>query len=297
MALTDTAIRNAKPKDKPFKLGDSLGLFLLLQPSGGKLWRMKYRLDGREKKIGFGTYPEVGLADARKKRDEAREVVAMGKDPSREKQQAKHRALIAAGDTFAEIGREYLDKRKREGMADCMMDKAEFHLSRLAPVLGRLPVTEITAPDVLAVLRVYEKQGKHETANRLLQLASRIFRYAVATARLTSDPTRDLRGAITTPTTKHFAAIIDPKGAGELLRAIDSYGGMGITKQALQLAPHVFVRPGELRHADWSEIDLDAGVWLIPADKMKMRKPHQVPLSRQSVALLRDIAMISGSTG
>ena len=297
MALTDTAIRNAKPKDKPFKLGDSLGLFLLVQPSGGKLWRMKYRLDGREKKIGFGTYPEVGLADARKKRDEAREVVAMGKDPSREKQQAKHRALIAAGDTFAEIGREYLDKRKREGMAERTMDKAEFHLSRLAPVLGRLPVTEITAPDVLAVLRVYEKQGKHETANRLLQLASRIFRYAVATARLTSDPTRDLRGAITTPTTKHFAAIIDPKGAGELLRAIDSYGGMGITKQALQLAPHVFVRPGELRHAEWSEIDLDAGVWLIPADKMKMRKPHQVPLSRQSVALLRDIAMISGSTG
>ena len=297
MALTDTAIRNAKPKDKPFKLGDSLGLFLLVQPSGGKLWRMKYRLDGREKKIGFGTYPEVGLADARKKRDEAREVVAMGKDPSREKQKAKHRALIAAGDTFAEIGREYLDKRKREGMADRTMDKAEFHLSRLAPVLGRLPVTEITAPDVLAVLRVYEKQGKHETANRLLQLASRIFRYAVATARLTSDPTRDLRGAITTPTTKHFAAIIDPKGAGELLRAIDSYGGMGITKQALQLAPHVFVRPGELRHAEWSEIDLDAGVWLIPADKMKMRKPHQVPLSLQSVALLRDIAMISGSTG
>lgn len=297
MALTDTAIRNAKPKDKPFKLGDAGGLFLLVQPSGGKLWRMKYRLDGREKKLGIGTYPEISLADARKRRDEARELVAIGKDPSREKQQAKHRALIAAGDTFAEIGREYLEKRKREGMADRTMDKAEFHLSRLAPVLGRLHVTDITAPDVLVVLRVYEKQGKHETANRLLQLASRIFRYAVATARLTSDPTRDLRGAITTPTTKHFAAIIDPKGAGELLRAIDSYGGMGITKQALQLAPHVFVRPGELRHAEWSEIDLDAGVWLIPADKMKMRKPHQVPLSRQSVALLRDIAIISGSTG
>jgi len=229
MALTDTAIRNAKPRDREYKLSDSGGLYLLITPAGGKLWRLKFRIDGREKKLAVGSYPAIGLADARKRRDEARELVAAGKDPAREKQQAKHRAKVAAGDTFGEIGREYLDKRKREGMAERTLEKAEFHLSRLMPSLGRLPVTDITAPDVLAVLRVYEKQGKNETANRLLQLASRIFRYAVATARLTSDPTRDLRGAITAPKVKHFGAIIEPKRAGDLLRAIDSYEGMGIT--------------------------------------------------------------------
>lgn len=297
MALTDTAIRNAKPRDREYKLSDSGGLYLLITPAGGKLWRLKFRIDGREKKLAVGSYPAIGLADARKRRDEARELVAAGKDPAREKQQAKHRAKVAAGDTFGEIGREYLDKRKREGMAERTLEKAEFHLSRLMPSLGRLPVTDITAPDVLAVLRVYEKQGKNETANRLLQLASRIFRYAVATARLTSDPTRDLRGAITAPKVKHFGAIIEPKRAGDLLRAIDSYEGMGITKFALQLAPHVFVRPGELRHAEWSEIDLDAAVWIIPAEKMKMRQPHRVPLSRQSVALLREIHTVTGPAG
>ncbi|MHA6767860.1 tyrosine-type recombinase/integrase [Sphingobium ummariense] len=176
MALTDSAIRNAKPRDREYKLSDSGGLYLLITPAGGKLWRLKFRIDGREKKLALGSYPAIGLADARKRRDEARELMAAGKDPAREKQQAKHRAKVAAGDTFGEIGREYLDKRKREGMAERTLGKAEFHLSRLVPSLGRLPVTDITAPDVLAVLRVYEKQGKNETANRLLQLASRIFR-------------------------------------------------------------------------------------------------------------------------
>ena len=297
MALTDVAVRNAKRDAKAYKLVDSGGLFLLVTPAGGKLWRLKFRIAGKEKLLSLGGWPEVSLATARKARDKAKEALATGGDPSREKQQAKQRALVAAGDTFAEIGREYLAKRKREGMADRTFDKAEFHLSRLSPVLGRLAISEITASDVLTVLRVYEKQGKHETANRLLQLASRIFRYSVATARLTSDPTRDLRGAITTPKTKHFGAIIDPKGAGELLRAIDSYGGMGTSKLALQLAPHVFVRPGELRHAEWKEFDLEAGEWVIPAEKMKMRKPHRVPLSRQSIELLREIAVFTGPDG
>lgn len=221
MALTDVAIRNAKPTAKPYKLGDSGGLFLLVTPAGGKLWRLKFRVAGKEKLLSLGGWPDVSLATARKERDKAREALARGADPAREKQQAKHRAKVAAADTFADIGREYLDKCKREGMAQRTADKADYHLTRLTPALGRLPVAEITAPDVLAVLRVYEKQGKHETANRLLQLASRIFRYAVATARLTSDPTRDLRGAITTPKVKHFAAIIEPLRVGELLRAID----------------------------------------------------------------------------
>jgi integrase len=297
MALTDTAIRSAKPADREYKLGDSGGLYLLITPAGGKLWRLKFRVDGREKKLAIGAYPAISLADARKRRDEARETMAVGKDPSREKQQAKLRAKVASGNTFADIGREYLDKRKREGMADRTTDKAEYYLSRLTQTIGRYPIADITAPDVLAVLRVYEKQGKHETSNRLLQLASRIFRFAVANALLTSDPTRDLRGALTTPKVKHFAAIIEPKRVGDLLRAIDGYEGMGITHLALQLSPHVFVRPGELRHAEWNEIDLATGVWIIPAEKMKMRKAHHVPLSRQSITILREAYDFTGPTG
>lgn len=297
MALTDTAARNAKPREKEYKLADSGGLYLLVTPAGGKLWRLKFRIDGREKKLSIGSYPEISLAEARKRRDEAREQMAAGKDPSREKQLAKHRAQVAAANTFAEIGQEYLGKRKREGLSGSTSGKADYYLSRLTPALGRMPVGEITASDVLAVLRVFEKQGKHETANRLLQLASRIFRYAVATARLTSDPTRDLRGAITTPKVKHYAAITDADGTGKLLRAIDGYEGGGMTRLALQLAPHVFVRPGELRQAEWSEIDLEKALWIIPAEKMKMRKPHQVPLSRQAVALLREAAGLTGAKG
>lgn len=297
MALTDTAIKSAKPRDREYKLADSGGLYLLITPAGGKLWRLKFRVDGREKKLALGSYPEVKLADARKRRDEAREQMASGKDPAREKQRAKQLAKVAADNTFAAIGREYLDKRIREGMAERTIEKAEFHLSRLTPALGHLPITEITAPDVLAVLRRYDRDGKHETAKRLLQLASRIFRYAVASARLTSDPTRDLQGALTAPKVKHHAAIIEPKRIGELLRAIDGYEGMGITALALRLAPHVFVRPGELRHAEWGEIDLDAGLWSIPAEKMKMREPHRVPLSRQSVAILREVRDVTGPNG
>jgi integrase len=297
MALTDIAIRKAQPKDKPYKLGDSGGLFLSVTPAGGKLWRLKFRVNGKEKLLSLGAWPEVSLATARKERDKAKEALAMGVDPARDKQQAKHRAQVAAANTFGEIAREYLDKRQREGLSDSTRGKADYYLSRMVPALGRLPVTDITAPDVLAVLRGFEKQGKHETANRLLQLASRIFRYAVATARLTSDPTRDLRGAITTPKVKHLGAIIDAEGAGKLLRAIDGYEGGGVTRLAMQIAPHVFVRPGELRHAEWGEIDLEGALWIIPAEKMKMRMAHHVPLSRQVVALLREVQAISGPNG
>lgn len=297
MALTDTAIRNAKPRPKAYKLGDALGLFLLIQPSGGKLWRLKYRIDGREKKLGFGTYPDVSLIEARRRRDEARELLAMGKDPSREKQQAKHRAMASAANTFGEIAREFIDKRRREGLSASTADKSVYYISRMGPVIARLPIAEITAPDLLAVLRRIEAKGNYETAGRVLQLAGRVFRYAVATARLTSDPSRDLRGALTAPQPKHYGAIVDAKRAGELLRAIDGYEGQVITKLAMQLSPHVFVRPGELRHAEWPEIDLDAELWTIPAEKMKMGKAHQVPLSRQSVGLFRQIHLITGPAG
>lgn len=297
MALTDTAIRNAKSRPKPYKLSDSLGLFVLVQPSGGKLWRLKYRVDGREKKLGFGTYPEVSLIEARKQRDKARELIAADKDPSREKQQAKHRAMASAANTFGEIAQEFIDKRRREGLSTSTAAKSEYYISRMGPVIARLPIAEIAAPDLLAVLRRIEAKGNYETAARVLQLAGRVFRYAVATARLASDPSRDLRGALTAPQSKHYGAIVEAKRAGELLRAIDGYEGQFITRLAMQLAPHVFVRPGEMRHAEWGEIDLDGALWTIPAEKMKMRKAHHVPLSRQSVELFQQVHAITGPSG
>lgn len=300
MALTDVAIRNAKPKAKPFKLGDSLGLFLLVQPSGGKLWRLKYRIDGREKKLGLGTYPEVSLSEARRRRDDARELIAAGKDPSREKQREVRQARVMVGNSFASIAEEYCDKRKRDGeggWAPATATRSEYLLSQLRGSIGRMPISEIEPADVLEAVRKIERRGNLESARRTLQLASMVFRYAIATARLRSDPTRDLRGALTAPRVVHYGAITETKRVGELLRAIDGYEGHGLTKLAMQLAPHVFVRPGELRHAEWKDIDVDGGLWTIPAAKTKMRKDHRVPLSRQAVALFREIRSITGPVG
>lgn len=300
MALTDVAIRNAKPGAKPIKLADGGGMFLLITPAGGKLWRLKYRVDGREKLLAIGAYPEIGLGEARRRREEARELIALGKDPSREKQRAKVRARIQAADTFKAICDEYCEKRRRDGTkgwAPATAKRSEYLLSLVCGFIGKLPINEIEPADVLTAIRRVEGKGKLESARRSLQLAGAVFRYAVATARLMSDPTRDLRGALTAPTVTHYGAITDAKKAGELLRAIDDYEGSGITKLALQIAPHVFVRPGELRHAEWSEIDLDGALWIIPAGKMKSRKTHHVPLSRQAVALFREVQAITGPSG
>lgn len=300
MALTDIAIRNAKARSKPYKLADALGLFLLVQPSGGKLWRLKYRVDGREKKLGFGTYPEVSLSEARKRREEARELIAAGKDPSREKQRNKLRFRLEAGNTFTAIANEYCAKRRRDGekaWAPATASRSEYLLSQLNGPIGRLAINEIGPADVLTAVRKIEGKGNLESARRTMQLASSVFRYAVATARLASDPTRDLRGALTAPTVTHYGAITDASRVGELLRAIDGYEGQGFTRLALQIAPHVFVRPGELRHAEWVEIDLDAALWIIPAEKMKMRKAHHVPLSRQVVELFREMHSATGAKG
>ncbi|MGE4305277.1 MAG: tyrosine-type recombinase/integrase [Novosphingobium sp.] len=296
MALTDTAIRNAKPREKPYKLGDSGGLFLLVQPSGGKLWRLKYRIHGKEKKVALGVYPDVGLAEARKRRDEAKVELAAGKDPSREKQRRAVQAKADSGNTFALVAEDYFDKRSNDGhkrWAASTEEKHRWLYDQLAPALGAIPVTDIQPLEVLAAVRKIEARGNLESAKRALQMASRIFRHAVATARLTSDPTRDLRGALRTPDTKHHAAILDPAKLGELLRSIDGYGGHYTTKFALELAPHVFLRPGELRQARWSEIDFDKAVWSIPASRTKMRKPHHVPLSRQSLAMLKGLHTLS----
>lgn len=300
MALTDTAIRTAKGRDKEYKMADSGGLYLLVTPAGGKLWRLKFRVDGKERKLSLGRYPEVSLADARKEREAARSQMAKGADPAREKQRKKVQAKLSAENTFAAIAAEYCAKKKADGKNGWVASTAvrcEYLLSQLEKSIGHLPIADIEPADVLAPLRKLESKGKLESARRTLQLASAVFRHAIATARLKSDPARDLKGALTTPTVTHYSAITDAKGVGQLLRAIDDYEGSGITKLALQLAPHIFVRPGELRHAVWAEIDLDGALWAIPAGKMKMRKPHHVPLSRQAVAILREVHALTGPSG
>lgn len=300
MPLTDVAIRNAKPKAKSYKISDMQGLFLLISPSGSKLWKMKFHVKGVEKKLSFGEYPRLKLKDARKLRDEARDLLAEGKDPSLERKREKLRANALSANTFTSIANEFCAKRRRDGdkaWAASTAARCEYLLSLLDSSIGKMPIHEIEPIDALAAIRKIEKRGKLESARRTLQLASAVFRYAIATARLRSDPTRDLRGALTVPTVTHYGAVTEASEVGALLRAIEAYEGMGMTKWALQLAPHVFVRPGELRHARWEEIDLETGLWIIPPEKMKMRKPHHVPLSRQSIAIIREIRSITGPFG
>ncbi len=300
MALTDVTIRNAKPGLKPRKLADSGGLHLLISPAGGKLWRLKYRFDGKEKQLAIGPYPDISLSEARKRRDEARALLAGGKDPNREKKRDKVKAKAEAENTFKAIAIEYCDKRKRDGEKGWKPNTAtrsEYLLSLLYPSIGGIPIGEIEPAELLEAVRKIEKKGNLESASRTLQLAGMVFRYAVSTARLRSDPTRDLRGALMTPKVKHYSAITEANKVGALLRAIDGYDGQGLTKLALQIAPHVFVRPGELRHAEWEEINLKDAVWEIPAKKMKMGKAHQVPLSQQVVKLLEEVHQATGPTG
>lgn len=294
MALSDTAIRAAKPSSKQFKLYDEGGLFLIVKPSGGKLWRLKYRHLGKELALSLGRYPAVGLKEARAGRDQARKLIASGKNPSFEKKRAAVAASVGAANTFAAIAEELIAKREREGLKEITTSKAQWLLSLLAADLGRRPIAEIEPFEMLAVLKKIEASGRLETAKRLMAFAGRVFRYAVATARAKRNVAADLRGALVAPTVKNHAAIVDPAAVGALLRAIHGFEGQPVTIWALRLAPHVFVRPGELRQAEWAEIDLDAAVWRIPAHRMKMKREHVVPLSRQSVAILTEAKGITG---
>lgn len=300
MPLSDSAIREAKPRDKAYKLSDGEGLYLQVSTSGAKLWRWKYRIHGKEKKLAIGIYPAVSLKQAREKRNAAKAALADGKDPSREKQRQAMLDRQEAGNTFALIAAEWVHLKKNNGKdswAPATAAKNEWLIEELTPALGNIPIAEILPVEVLNAVRKIEARGKVETARRALQVASGVFRYAVATTRLLSDPTRDLKGVLRTPDVKHRAAILDPAKLGELLRAIDGYVGHFTTKFALEILPHVFVRPGELRHAVWSEIDLDKAVWQIPAERTKMRKPHQVPLSRQSLEILKRLYALRLSDG
>ena len=245
--LTDVAVRTAKPGAKPVKLSDERGLFLLVQPSGGKLRRLKYRVAGKEEKLSSGRYPDVALKEVRERSAEARKLLAAGIDPSEKKRLDALNATLRAANTFNAVADEYVAKSEREGRAAVTVGKARWLLSLLEPALGSRPVDQITPAELLAALRVVEKRGHLETARRMRSFASRVFRYAVATSRAAADPASALRGALIAPLATHHAAILDAKGVGALLRAIEGYVGQPMTKLALQLAPHVFVRPGELR--------------------------------------------------
>lgn len=294
MPLTDTAVRNAKGAERQFKIADGGGLYVLVQPNGTRLWRMDYRFNGKRLTLAIGRYPEVGLADARKAREAAREQLAKGEDPSFKKKMAKVAAKVASANTFRAVAEEYVDKLKREKQAEATLQKTEWLLGLAYPNLGSRPIAEITAPEVLAVLQAVERRGRHESARRLRSTISRVFRYAVATARAEIDPTFALRGALTAPVVTSRAAITNPAALGGLLRAIDGFEGQPTTKAALQLMAMLFPRPGELRQAEWCEFDLAGAVWSIPEGRMKMRRPHRVPLPRQAIELLRNLQAITG---
>jgi integrase len=294
-AMSDIQIKKAKPADRQYTLFDGGGLFLLVTPSGGKLWRMKYRVEGREKLLAFGTYPEITLADARQRREDARRLLANGIDPGVVKK-AQKQVQTAEKETFEVIAREWHTRFAptwTPGHADTIKSRLERDLF---PWLGSRPVKDIKAPELLAALRRVESRGALESAHRIRTIAGQVFRYAVATGRAERDPSGDLRGALPQPTEKHQSAITDPKQFADLLRAIDGYKGGLIVRCALQLAALWFVRPGELRHAEWSELDFEGAVWNIPAGKMKMKQPHLVPLSRQAIEILTELKEYTGGS-
>lgn len=292
--LSEITIRTAKPKDRDYKLFDGGGLFLLVAPSGSKLWRCKYRFEGKEKLLSFGPYPEISLVDARQRREDARKLLANGVDPGAVRK-AQKQAETSETETFEIIAREWHTRFSPRWAASHSAKILSALQRDVFPWIGTRQIKELQAPELLAVLRRIEARGALDTAHRVRGIIGQAFRYAVATGRAERDPTADLRGALPPPTETHHAAITDPQAVGQLLRAIDGYTGHFVVRCALRLAPLLFVRPGELRHAEWSEIDLDKAVWNIPGKKMKLRDPHIVPLSRQAVEILRELHPLTGS--
>lgn len=290
--LTTVAIRAFKPAARPFKVPDRNGLFLLVQPSGAMLWRFRYKAFGIERKLSLGSFPDVTLKEAREKRDEARAQLVDGVDPVAEKRQRRIEAELAAKTTFALVAEEYIQKSEREGRSPATIKKARWFVELLGDI-GKRPIASVTSHELLAVLKRIKRRGNHETAVRLRSFAGRVFRYGFATLRTEHNPADILRGALIAPRVKHHAAIVDPIKVGELLRAIEDYSGKLETRTALQLAPHVFLRPGELRQGRWSEIDFADKVWRIPAERMKMGQSHAVPLSRQAIYLLQELRSLA----
>ena len=296
MALSDVQIRSLKPADKLYKVTDEKGLYLEVSPNGSKLWRYKYLYMGKNKRIALGRYPEVGLAEARRRRLEARGNLDNQVDPLANRKREKLIAVYQAANTFGDMAKEYLEKMVGDRRAETTISKAHWLLEQLKPIADQ-PITALKPVDVLAALKRLEAHGKFETARRCRSFASRVFRYAVAIGRGETDPTAMLRGALVVPRTTHHAALLEPKDVGELLRAIDTYSGHKVTRLAMQVAPHVMSRPGELRMALWSEFDLEEAVWKVPAERMKMRRPHMVPLSQQVLAYLEELRPLTGPDG
>lgn len=290
-ALSEAKIRASRPKERAYKVFDERGLFMLVTPTGGRLWRFRYRMGGVEKLLSLGAYPDVPLKRAREKREDARKLVADGIDPSA-KRQAERATRV---ETFEASAKEWLELQSKSLAAETMDILGTRLKSFLYPYIGTRPIASITAQELLAALRRIEARGKHETAHRVRSLAGRVFRYAVATGRAQHDVAADLKDALAPVKSRNFASVTEPARVGELLRAIDGYSGQPITALALKLAPLVFVRPGELRGAEWCEFDLEGAEWRIPAARMKMGEQHIVPLSRQAVAILRELHILTGS--
>ena len=295
MPLTDTAIRAIKPTSKTAKYFDGGGLYLEVAPSGGKWWRLKYRFQGKEKRISLGTYPTIGLKEARERREDTKKILANGIDPSAQRQAIKASITSIDQDSFEVVTREWFDKHV-VNLAPSYSKKVRSLFERqIFPVLGAKPIAEVEPTDVLNAARHVEQTGAIETAHRLIQICGQVFRYAIATGRTKYDVSTGLHAALPKVNVKHMATLTDKKRIGQLLRAIDAYGGFFPVRCALKLAPLLFVRPGELQKAEWAEFDLPAAEWRLPASKMKMRQRHIVPLSRQALAVLAELQAYTGN--
>jgi len=295
MMLTIAKIKNAKPKDRPYKLGDGRGMFMLVNPNDSRWWRYKYRFGGMEKLLALGTYPDVSLKEARNRLDEARKLLAEGKDPSAVRKAEKQANKLSVGNSFEMVAREFIEKqanRWSKTYAQGFRRRLELNVF---PVLGNRPIGEIDAPELLGVLRIVEERGAYDLSHRLLQMCGQVFRYGVATGRCKRDPSSDLRGALTPHKKLHMAAV-KPEEFPELLAKIDAYDGEAQTRLALQLLALTFVRTNELIGAEWHEFDIENAIWIVPEGRMKMTTEHIVPLSSQVLKLLEDLQALNGDS-
>lgn len=292
MPLTDLEVRRAAAMEKTYRISDGRGMYLEISPAGGKYWRLKYRFNDREKRLALGVYPDVTLAHARRKRDEARAMLADGIDPGQAKKDKKRLARLNAANTFEAVALEWFE-RQASTWASSHSEKIMGRLKKdVLPWLGPRPIAEITAPEVLEVLRRAEKRGASDTAHRIHQNCGQIFRYAIATGRAMRDVSADLRGALRPNRHTHFASITEPTRVAAMLRAFDSFSGTFIVRAALQLAPLLFVRPGELRQAEWAHLDLERREWRYTVSKTKTE--HLVPLATQVVEILKELQALTG---
>ncbi|MEQ6204335.1 integrase arm-type DNA-binding domain-containing protein [Sulfitobacter sp. HNIBRBA2951] len=295
MPLSDIQVRNLKPRDKPYKVIDFEGLFVLVKANGSRLWQFKYRMFGKERLLSIGVYPEVTLAQARKAKEDARATVAAGIDPSEAKQSERRIKQEEAAHTFERVGSLFLEKQRKEGRSKATLDKTKYHLKLANSDFGRRPIAQISPTLILKTLKKVEAKGNYETAQRLRARIGSVFRYAVASGLTDSDPTYALRDALIRPTRVHRAAITAPKALGQLMREIEYFDGQPTTRIGLQLLAILAQRPGEIRNAKWAEFDFANKIWAIPAEKVKMRRDHLVPLPDQAIALLDELRKMNGN--